>query len=120
MDFATLDADILISVLGSVRGVDMRFDKIEQWFKLATAGFPFKDARQKSRAGTTDSCLSLLRRTLHARMLGDLDGVATMEYSESLLFQLLRYLRFPTTTAPKKILAVRLAVALIQKHHLVS
>lgn len=120
MDFATLDADLIVSVLGAARGADLEFSKVDTWFKFATAGFPFKDSKQKSKSNATESRLSLLRRTLHARMLADIEDVATVEYSEALLFQLLRYLRFPTTTAPKRILTVRLAAALIEKHGLAS
>jgi DNA-binding NarL/FixJ family response regulator len=116
IDFAGLEADLLISVLDCTQGDDLKFSNVKKWCAFASSGFPFKETPQKILG--TESRLSLLRKLLHMRMLADLEHVVSIEYSEALLFQILRYLRFPTTTAPKKILAVRLAASLISQHRL--
>jgi CheY-like chemotaxis protein len=115
LDFATLDADLLLSVLGSKQGGDLDFKKIKGWYTYAVKGFPF---RSKPETNATESRIQLLRRLLHKHLLADLDDVTTIEYSEALLLQCLRYMRFVTTTAPKKILAVLLAAQLIRQHGL--
>ncbi len=118
LDFAALEADILLSVLDNKNGNDLMFSKAQEWYKVAYSGFPFKNTRK--RASRAESRIFLLRSLLHEKMLRELDSVTAVEYSEALLFQFLRYLRFPTTTAPKKVLAVRLASSLIAQHRLNS
>jgi hypothetical protein len=110
MDFAALEADLILSVLDSTNGGDLQFSSVKTWHAFATSEFPFKENPQKIAGG--ESRISLLRKSLHMRMLADIEQVVSVEYSEALLFELLRYLRFPTTTDPKKILAVRLAASL--------
>jgi hypothetical protein len=114
LDFAALEADLLLSVLDSTGGSDLGFAEVERWYEYACADFPFR--RTSEGVERTESRLSLLRKLVHTKMLADLENVTQVEYSEGLLFQFLRYLRFPTTTAPKKVLATRLAANLIHKH----
>jgi CheY-like chemotaxis protein len=117
LDFAGLDADLLISLWDSQRGTDLRFDKVNRWFDFAVGSFPFET--RPSRRGKSDARVAVLRRILHARMVDELDAVTSLEYSEALLFQFLRYIRFTATPAPKKILAVRLVAALLRQNNLV-
>ena len=111
-DIAALDADLIISVMDAANGVDLDFKKINAWLRRVTTCFPFAVApSNKSHNGKTQ----LLRHILLTQMTGKLKTVLPAEYSEALLFQLLRYLRFDSVTPAKKILAVRMIALLTNR-----
>jgi len=118
-DFAALDADILLSVMHHGSGMEHDFRKIQGWFEESVNTFPFTTTRHDSQLAPTSKA-TFLRQTLLGEITGKLKAVTAAEYRETLLFQLLRYLRFPSVPLAKKVLAVRLAEALIQDLGLAS
>ncbi len=113
LDFAALDADILISLLGSDDGADLYFDGLNGWLDEALKGYPFVTETREFNG--QDTKLTMLRKLLHQKLLSGLANVTPIEYTEALLFQMLRYMRFPTTTAPKQLLAAEIAFHLVTK-----
>ena len=102
-DFAALDADLLFSALDSGAAKDLKFgSQIDEWVKQLTSHYPFN--RRTRVEGRTR--WNYLRNILHHHAMQVKDANET-EYAEALAFHIARYLRFPTTTAPKKLFAIR-------------
>jgi hypothetical protein len=103
-DFAGLDTDILLAILDCENGRELSFNRIDDWYRLASSAFPFKRLSQLSMGNRA----SFLRSAAHVALKEKLEGVSQMEYAEVFTFNLLRYLRFSSIAFPKKILATRL------------
>jgi len=104
-DFAALDSDLIISVISSGNGRDYSFSDIDKWGKAATALFPFAN---RCSVGSPRTRAEILRNILLEEMNAKLKNVTPLEYAEVLLFQMLRYVRFPNIPPPKKILALHI------------
>jgi hypothetical protein len=103
-DFAALDADLLFSVLDGSNAKDLKFGThVDRWLKQITSHYPFKS--KANAEGNTR--WSYLRNILHTNAMNSVAETNNIEYAEALAFHAARYLRFQTTTAPKKLLAVR-------------
>lgn len=109
-DFAALDTDLILSVLDCENGFDQDFSNINRWFVEATGCFPYTErtgVRAQTKAGW-------LRRVLLSEMVRTLPAVLPSEYRETVVFHLLRFLRFSNVTVPKRILATRLIERLVR------
>jgi DNA-binding NarL/FixJ family response regulator len=109
-DFAAFDSDLIFSVFDSRSGRSWDFRSVGDWEEVVTRDFPYQVV-----APTTPPANSplLLRSIMLTEMRRRLPSVERLEYAEALLFQILRYIRFPSIPLPKKVLAVRLADRLI-------
>lgn len=103
-DFAALDADIVLSLLDHKAGRDQDFSKLTHLFKLVTREYPFTEG---DKTLDRNDRIRYLRSSL-LKAVKNINNVSRLEYGETLIFQYLRYLRFPNLPNPKKILAARL------------
>jgi CheY-like chemotaxis protein len=101
-DFASLDADLLLAVSDSPNGREHDFSRIDQWLRETRSAFPF---RPKTLKGRNCGAPSLFRRAMLSQMVREVKDVSVAEYSEVLMFQCFRYLRFSNVALPKKIFA---------------
>jgi CheY-like chemotaxis protein len=119
-DIAAFNVDLLISRLDYGKGAEWKFDRIDIWENWALHSFPFRN-------GVSDeellikgiSRIQYIRNGLINAMLNNLDDVNVEEFGRAFLFQIARYLKFPTISVPKKVLAIRLAVRLLKELHLI-
>jgi hypothetical protein len=116
-DCAALDADLILSVLDSGDGKDHKVANVEKWFQDVTKLFPFAEPSSELKATTK---VGWLRQALLSGIVRELPSALPIEYAETLVFQYLRYLRFPNITFPKKVLAARLIHFLTKKYGLRS
>jgi hypothetical protein len=106
--------DLILSVHDCGKGADHEFENVDRWFSDITASFPYKT---KADVNATTKA-TWLRQLLLSEMLKELPSVLATEYTETLVFHFLRYLRFGNITLPKKILATRLIEHLTKKYGL--
>jgi DNA-binding response OmpR family regulator len=112
-DFAALDADLMISLWDTVAGNDRDLNRVNEWYRSITKSFPFV----ASGSSPSHERIDFLRTAL-IKGLQQLPSLSRSEYAETVIFQLLRYLRFEAVPTPKKILAARLIENLSKTLHL--
>ncbi|HEY4249243.1 MAG TPA: phosphotransferase [Lacunisphaera sp.] len=110
-DFAALDVDLLLARMDVENGSALSCKNINVWVKRALRAYPFKSLADIS----NDRALKpdYLRSQVH-HGLQSLGKVQPAEYADVLIFNLLRYLRFPNVTIPKKVLACHLIDQLVR------
>lgn len=108
-DFSSLEVDLMIRVLDSDSGRVWDPKRVKKWWDHIDDVYPLGD--KDLRPGTAGRVNSL-RQCLHDALQEDLEHVSRREYTEAVLFQLLRYIRFPTISMAKKALAARWAAEL--------
>jgi len=119
-DIAALHVDLLISRLQTGRGAEWDFKLVDTWEKWALGSFPFclhdpdEDRRIKGALR-----IQYIRNALVKALRENLDDVSADEYGRAFLFQTARYLKFPTVSLPKKLLAIRLSKKILKTLKLV-
>ena len=111
-DFAALDIDLVLTLPGFKSGTEHDIDLASRWLVTATNTYPFIESTVAAKA--IDTLPLLLRHLLHSRMTEELEGVTRAEYSNVLLFNLLRFIRFSSITVPAKIVAAGMISKLCQ------
>jgi CheY-like chemotaxis protein len=111
-DAAALHVDLAIVRLDRDGGNDWDMRKVRDWSSVVLSGFPFEGRRRGGAVGADR--LSYMIHKLPSELRRALDGVSAEEYASALLFQLARFLKFPTVTVPKRVLGIRMFNSLMQ------
>jgi len=113
-DFACLQVDIFMSIIDSTNGREHQFANIPGWVDKCSKYYPISPI--SAIKGLFDnSKVEFLLEQINLQMLSTVIGISEREYAESLLFHLLRFLRFPVVSLPKKVLACQLIPLLLRK-----
>jgi CheY-like chemotaxis protein len=116
-DIANLHVDILISRLISPKGTQDDLSGISNW--LETYGETIFLAKPILKGGEPCLAASLIE-IMVSKVLSIEPRPNEEEYSEAVLFHLLRYLRFSNIPTPKKVLCCRLIGSIVMRRNLIE
>jgi DNA-binding NarL/FixJ family response regulator len=110
-DFANLEVDVIINLFDGTNGMQWDISRLDRWEKFVKKSFPIS----REELEYNEDCICYTRKRLHEALDKELDLVSENEYTEMLIFQLLRYIRFQNISLPKRILAVKWLTILITR-----
>lgn len=110
-DFANLNVDLIVQRFDYLGGKFHDLALIDDWTDLLLKQYPYSNLGEFDHKN--DNVLYLIK-ILQESMVTQLDNVSKREYAEVLVFNFLRYLRFPTVPIPKKVLIIRLLTPLME------
>jgi CheY-like chemotaxis protein len=116
VDAAALLVDLWMSVMDEKDGDAWDWSRISAWEQDVWAFFPFR-LRDTAFSEPLQRPWQQLAYACETAVLKATPAVTTAEMADSILFQLLRFIRFGNISLPKKLLAVRLSARLLDERH---
>lgn len=112
VDAAALIVDLWLTVLDEKDGNGWDWSRVSQWEHEVLQGFPFR-AQRKEVSSPSGDPWNWLAQAANRAVTNTFPPITVAEFSDAILFQMIRYLRFSTIPLPKKLLAVRLIARLL-------